>query len=159
MKTRYIRRNLYVLKRRYGTKLDLYHIISIVPNLETGKKITNKIKYKIRRAILLPTLLQEQFLLSAASLKADRAYPQSATQTGTKLIIIDNEDLPDNFEIGKNDYLVIRHVRYDIKSINDFEHGYGLLLTVKEVEGSEANEVFESKMLQTLEFVQTIDND
>jgi hypothetical protein len=145
----FVKQNLYVLKRSYGAPADLYHIVSMIQDPRIGTTITQKVKYHIKRAILLPTTLQTYLNPQGAYTKPGTDTPAGLT-IGQKLIIIDNRDLPKDFDIDLKDYLVINRVRYDIKSSEQLEHRKGTLLVTKQVTGQRVDEIFDVTIKQKL---------
>jgi hypothetical protein len=153
---RFVRDILYSLKQDYGMRADLYHILSVIQDPKTGRKTINKTKYVIKKAILLPTLLKRQLSVELGFKPSGQGNAPPGYDIKERLIIIDNKDLPKDFEIGTSDYLVIDHERHDIKSIDSLEHNQASLLTTKIIEAGEANEIFNVQINDKIVFSETV---
>src|SRR5215831_16503182 len=110
---RQFRKRLYGLKRRYGYKADLYHVASETQDPTTGRKVLNIVKFPIKRVILLPELKHRLFFLPTQWTRTTQGYPPAGFDVSTRLIVVDNHDLPKDYLIKIDDYIVIDHRRYD----------------------------------------------
>lgn len=153
----FAKRSLYHLKREYGRKIDLYHIISETPDLETGKVIINRIKYKIRKGILLPTTLSREINLSGAFRRTNTTLESGETDVYTRFIVIDKEDLPTDFELTESDYLIIDGKRYQFQRIQELEDNIAVLITARYMKGSIRNEIFDGNQTAVKDAINLID--
>ncbi len=151
----FIRRSLYQLKRQYGNPLSLSRQVIGQPDMETGAKSTTSIKMQIDLAIIMPVKAETLAFYTNSLLKAGREFAIGGFQDqDMKTVIIDGQDLPDNFEILQNDYAVYRHKKYEISKIEKLEEDSGYLLTLKGIAGMEPNEVHEASVYQSIRIIQ-----
>ncbi len=149
MKLNYIRENLYVLKLDYGQPVDIYKTTSVL-NLKTGLKTLSRTKLSIDNAIVLPSLdiLRGKSVYEKAFLQHNRPISESSLDVADRVIILDATDVPDDFDLQPNDYLIIhseigKNVRYDIKSIDQYEFDSGFILQLKETVGAKLEQIFD----------------
>lgn len=139
----HIRSVIYGLEKNYAFRLDLYRKKEVV-NLETGRKVTTRIKYKIKKAIFLPNQIYRDFNYgSLIKMGTPNFQLGGLLDLKQRIIIIDKRKLPRDFIIDINDYLVFNHDRYEIKDITEFELADFWRLTIRQVEGENPNEVHE----------------
>lgn len=136
-KLRFIRRVLYSLKRDYGTPMDLYQLISSETNPKTGKVTLDRRRISIRKAIILPSVLARKFSYDLSYIAANKNFTYGANyDINSRTVIVEANDLPSDIEIKIDDWVVIENRRYEIKSSERLEHGYGFLLSLKETLGA-----------------------
>lgn len=151
----FIHDTLYALKMDYGTPGDIYQITSTEVNPETGVREQQRKRVSIDRIITLPTVLTSAFKYALSFIAANKNFTYGANyETGTRMLIVDGNDLPENFIIENNDYVVLEEevgpVRYEIKNVERFELGYGYLLTVQQTAGSEPFQILEFSLSNRL---------
>lgn len=153
----FLREQLYALKRQYPFEIDLYRVTPGQTDYPSGKKIQVRQKIHIKRAIVLPLRFETVAMYTQAFLKASREFAIGAYQDiDVKRIIIDGADLPKDYEILPDDYIVYDHKRYEITYFEKLEHSAGYLLTAKRLLGAPVNEVHEVKIQQTFRIFQRI---
>ncbi len=151
----FLRRTLYQLKRQYGFPIAVYRMTIGQPDLETGLKSVTRIKVGIDRAIVMPMKAELLGFYGNALLKAGRDFAYGGFQDqDMKIVIIDARDLPDDFTIEKQDYVVYQHKKYEVGKSTKLEDNYGYLLTLKGIEGTEPNEVHEAIVYQSIRLIQ-----
>ena len=156
---RFFKKTLYSLKRSYGVKGDIYHITLITQDATTGRKILNREKYPIKRLILLPVTLSRELKFSGQWTNTTQGFPPGGFDVSERIMIIDNDDLPNEFEFGLNDYIIIEHQRYDIKSTNITEDGISTIIKTIQVKGGQVNEIHDLSFKQKLTFNQSVENE
>lgn len=147
---------IYALEDDYGFHLDLYRKTEVV-NLETGRRITTRVKYKIKKVIALPNQMFRDFNYGSLIKIGAPVQPGGLFDLKQRDIIINKKRLPIDFEISINDYIVFNHNRYEIKNILDMEIANYVRLTIKHLEGELPNEVHEETIRQYLIFDDNID--
>lgn len=128
---RFIRQNLYQLKLQFGVPLKLVRRLpNPVRDLRTGTTEYEYEKYDLDRAVLLPTkeLTNKQWSREEQEFSRGGYF-----EVGTRTFIVDTHDLPVDFKIQEDDYLVYDSRRYDIFSIEDYEEMRAFLLIGREV--------------------------
>lgn len=156
--TRFIQRILYSLKRGYGFPLTLHKVSEETYDTETGKRIATIQVCKIKRAIILPSVLQAKFEFDLAYIAANRNFTYGGTyDTSLKKVIIDARDLS-NFKIELEDYFIFEGRRWQVSQINEFEFKTAFFIVGKEVKGTPRYLVEEITLEDTLQLVQEITN-
>lgn len=129
----FIRETIYDLKRQYGTPLEIYAITSSTVDLETGVKAVTKSVYRIRQAILLPRTVARQVV---NRLGEKLLFKQGGSvDQDNRLVIVDMRDYPASYQVRVNDYAVIDHQRYEIKSAEQYDHRLAVLITLVATQG------------------------
>lgn len=111
-----IRRSLYQLKHRYGFPIDLYQTTKGAFNTQTGQYDFTTVKAHIRRAIIMPSAVQRSFFFSISVIQANSKFIQGGDiQMDDRQVIVDAEELPEDWVINIDDYFIWENQRYDIK--------------------------------------------
>lgn len=153
----FMRHQLYMLKREYGLETGIYRTIVEETNLETGAKRISIVKNTIDQAIFVPVKFETMSLYSASYLKAAREFAYGGYQDQeVRKVIIDGNDVADDFEILPDDYLVQNHKKYEIKYAEKLEEGIGYLMIVQRLVGAEVAEVHEARVFQSIRFLQSV---
>lgn len=150
----FLRDQLYALKMSYGFPGAIYRTTIGDTDLTTGKKSITRTKYEIEKAIILPIKYETVQFLSAALLKAARSFAYGGFQDQeTKRILLDGDDLAQDFEIQPEDYFVYDHKKFEIVHAEKLEDGLGYQLIVKRLVGAPVNEIHELKVYQSIRFL------
>ena len=147
---------VYQLKQLYGVPADLYHIVSITDDILTGKSTTDKVKYRIRRAVCLPVKTLHDMSIPGA-FKKDNNFPSQSFTVEDRLIIIDRRDLPKDFAFGEKDYIVTHYKRriaagkrFNIAQLTEFEDDRSVVILGKFIKGGQVAEIVDTKSKETL---------
>lgn len=140
---RFIRRILYSLKRQYSGRVDVYKLGSTATDYETGEKTYTRTMICVPKCIVLPVKIQREVVQSISQISANKMFVYGGTyDAGTRMFIIDARDLPANYEITDDDWLIYDNRRYDIKSITEFEQHTGWIVIGKEIKGVRPEQIF-----------------
>jgi hypothetical protein len=140
---RFLRRTLYSLKRQYGGRVDVYQLGSTDTDYETGDKTYTRSMITVPKCIVLPVKIQREAVQSISVISANKTFVYGGTyDAGTRMFIIDARDLPNDYEIVNDDWLVYDNRRYDIKDITEFEQHTGWIITGREVKGVRPEQIF-----------------
>lgn len=158
----FVRNVLYSLKKRYGAPADLYHVISVTENSQTGQSIITKCKYHLRRVILLPITFDREMNILGGYKKPTRNLPSEDIDITQRVIIIDKRDLPYDFVYGPTDYLIVHEQltrtvfsqgeRFNIQKAQALEDNISTMITAKYIIGGQRNEIFEFDICEHLCF-------
>lgn len=151
---RYIKQNLYDLKRRFGFALDIYHNSTNIINTQTGQRTEVKVIHHIKRALILPLTLALKNYLGGTG-----AFSMANYEVGDKMVVVDFRDLPDNYIITLTDYIIVQNIRYKLISIENSEINQCLQIMMREVKGQLPNEVHELVVRSSILFIQHSVND
>lgn len=143
---RFVKESIYHLKRSYGSKITIYHVTSVTDNPETGETVITKIAHIIRKAVVLPTELAKEMNIIGGYRRVSPDFPNTPTDIITRVILIDNDDLPLGFEWNQEDYLVINKDRYEIDKMMELEDNYVTMITAKFLKGTRPNEILSSNL-------------
>jgi len=139
---KFIRRNIYQMKREYGGAIQINILGAIDTDLKTGVKSATYTSYDIKRAVVLPVRYKREVIQTISMISANKKFVQGGLfETGTRSFIIDRRDCPTLTAIHNEDWIVYSGKRYEIKWIDEFEQGTAWLIIGKELEGAQKNEV------------------
>jgi hypothetical protein len=152
----FIRQTLYDLKSRYPTEVDIYQYVTNCTDPKTGIRTTTKKVINVRKAILLPTSLTRSFIFRRDYMTANKQFTFGGLfDIDTRVLIIDADDI--DVKIEKDNYIVIRDKKYEIKAIEENE-GLSYLLTIKETIGALPYCVVTIAVNHTLQLFQRVVN-
>ena len=152
---RFLRRTLYSLKRQYGGRVDVYQLGSTDTDYETGDKTYTRSMIVVPKCIVLPVKIQREATQSISVISANKTFVYGGTyDAGTRMFIIDARDLPAEYEIVNDDWLVYNNRRYDIKDITEFEQHTGWIITGREVKGVRPEQIFKANLESTMSIEQ-----
>ena len=132
---RFIRRNIYKMKKEYGSPISVYRLSAVNTDYETGAKTASRTAYHISRAVVLPVNIKREVIQSISVISANKKIVQGGMyDVGMRTFIIDRRDA--NFDtITNDDWIVYDDKRYDIKAIEEFEQRTAWLIIARELEG------------------------
>ena len=134
------RQVLYSLKRQYGDQITICRNTEVSTNYVTGAKSYTCSRTAINRAILLPTNFSRVSDYKLPMISANKMFVFGATfDVGTKVIVIDIQDVPTYFELSLSDWILIDNVRYEITGIEELEYRAGWVVGTKQIAGSTAD--------------------
>ena len=133
---RFIRQNIFTLKREYGSSITVYKLLDASTNLDSGVKSYTSNSYEIRRAVVLPVHMVRHVIQSISLISANKKIVQGGTfDMGDRVFIIDRRDVPSTLELMKDDWVIYDDRRYDIKTIDEYEQKTAWLIVGKLIAG------------------------
>ena len=152
------RKIMYSLKKHWSYPLDWYRLISTITDRRTGKKVTDWVKARVRKAILLPKVDTREFKYSLSYLAANKNFVYGGYFDKSKrYVLIEARDLPDTWTIDTdqvefNDKIIINNDRYELSKAENYdESGAVYIITLTHVKASDAEEYIEVEASNTLE--------
>lgn len=132
----YIRATLYRMKRLYGLPIDLCQSILGTTNLATGEKDISYLKVHIARAIVQPARTSRSFVYDLAYISANKDFTSGGFfDSSDRRVIIDAADLPADWELDNNQFVIFNNRRFDVKGFYEFEANMGFILMLRETKG------------------------
>ena len=132
----YIRATLYRMKRTYGLPIEICQRILGATDLESGEKSISYMKVRIPRAIVQPAKVSRSFVYDLAYISANKDFTSGGFFDSTdRRIIVDAADIPADWEIDNNQFIIYNRKQYEIKSFYEFEENMGYILVVRETKG------------------------
>jgi hypothetical protein len=117
-----MRQLLYALKRQYGGPVTVYKLEDSTTNYETGIKRQLVTFTQIARAIILPVKVVREIATSITIVAANKMMVYGGSyDAGTRQFILDAQDLPTDFNLAKDDFIMYNGRRYEVKSFEEFE--------------------------------------
>lgn len=151
---RFLKGQLYSLKREYGVSISIYRNTVGDSDLITGEKSITRISYDIKRAIVMPIKFETTQFYTAAYLKFAREFAYGASKDiNSKRIIVDGSDLPKTFELKPEDSLVYSGKRFEIKFLERLEYSLGYQLVAQELTGTPPNQIINLKITDNIRFL------
>lgn len=116
---------VYKLKRIYGRQSVLYKQGTKTVNIETGA-ITweGRSSISLRKTIVLPAKLTREQIQTISMISSNKLFVEGGMfDTASRWFFIDPKDLPVDYEIKRDDWLVYNGAKYEIKDIklNEFD--------------------------------------
>ena len=153
---RFIRRNIYAMKRQYGARIDLYRVVSSETDHLTGEKTVVKEVHRIRRAPVLPYTMRRDVTQTISIISADKQFVYGGFyDSARREIIIDARDIPSDWEIRPEDYMVFESSRWEVVSIQKFEYDTGWVIGVKNLPNMPAYEIRDVLVTQDMSITAT----
>ena len=154
---RFIRRTLYSLKRQYGSRVDIYKLVGVNTDYETGVKTVDKTVEVVRKCIVLPVKVAREVSKTISQISANKMFVYGGTyDAGTRMFIVDTRDMPKDFEFTNDDWIVYNSRRYDIKTIEEFEQRTAWTIVAKEVSGVRPEQVLFAHVTDQLSMSQEV---
>lgn len=150
----FIRETIYNLKYDYGLPLEIYALISSATDLATGVKTITKTVYKIRQAILLPRKLDSEFIRIIGLHKRFDILDKEE-----RLILIDASDYPKAYKPQGSDYILIHHQRFDILSVETYDHKLAVIIHAKKLAGEQPAAIINQSLSQDIGISQGVINE
>lgn len=118
-----IRQTIYKLKRLYGGSIFLYRQGTKTTNIETGDITwTGREVRTVSRAIILPVKIERTQTQTISMISADKQFVYGGYyDRASRWFYIDPRDLPLNYEIKMDDWIVYQGKKYEIKQAKDNE--------------------------------------
>jgi len=115
---RMVKQNLYSLKRQYGGAVVLCSLLDADTDYQLGSKVVQYTTCHIRRAIVLPSRITRDVVLSVSRISSNKPLAYGGEfNVGDRGFIIDGADLPDGWEVKKDDWITYRGERYSVKTV------------------------------------------
>jgi hypothetical protein len=154
---RFIRRTLYSLKRQYGSRVDIYKLVGVNTDYETGVKTVVKTVEVVRKCIVLPVKIAREVSKTISQISSNKMFVYGGTyDAGTRMFIVDTRDMPKDFEFTNDDWIVYNSRRYDIKTIEEFEQRTAWTIVAKEVSGVRPEQVLFAHVTDQLSMSQEV---
>jgi hypothetical protein len=152
---RLLRRIIYGLKWQYGFPADLYRDAQGEYDPGTGKRVVGLSKIHVDRMIVFPGLIHRDFFFSISVIRANSQFITGGDiELTDRQFIIDGRDLPLDYEIDINDYIVKwdsgKATKWDIKSVEEMEGGTGYFIVARRIDNEVVRQVHELTLRDTL---------
>lgn len=135
MQSQMIRRLIYAFKRQWGGDVDYIQLLTSEVNDNTGERDINRLVHSFK-AVVMPISQVRKFIQDIGYLAANKNFTYGALNDyNTFTILIDRNDLPDNFNPDLTGYINYNGKRYERVSMNDI-YGSAYLLVTRGVEGA-----------------------
>ncbi len=149
---RSLRLTLYTLKRQFSGSVYIYKLVDAETDYVTGVKTSIQKVYPIPRAIVLPIKIQRDEVKTLSIVSANKAFVYGGTyDAGVRLFVIDARDVPADFELELDDWVVYNGQRYSLSSIDKLELQAGWLIVGREIE-QVTGTLTHQEVLQNLDF-------
>lgn len=134
----FIRRNIRHLKREYGGPIRVFKLGTTTTNYDTGVKDFTYQSCYVHRAVVLPANISREVAQTISIISANKQVVQGGSfDTGKRRFIIDRTDLPADFLLANDDWIVYEGKRYQLTTIEEFEYKTAWLVTGKSIEGAD----------------------
>ena len=131
-----MRNVLYMLKRQYGGRIDLYKKGAASSNPRTGERTIEKSVIPIKRAIILPAEVARQVIQGISLISANKSLVQGGGyDNALRLFIIEKRDVPSDLSLTPDDWIVFKRMKYQISEFREFEFDTCWVITAKALLG------------------------
>jgi hypothetical protein len=152
-----IKTTLYILKRRFGRKATLYSLTFGAFNLDTGLEVQTRNKVEIRKCIVLPERGLWKFDYDLTYIAANKNFTYGGQfQVGDRSVIIESSDLPKNWIIKQEDYIVIDAKRYNLVEIWELDEKAGYYLVIRKTQQDPPYQIVDYNFKERLSFLEGI---
>lgn len=164
MTRKFFKTGVYTLRKRFGTPADLYHIINTTDDAKTGRSSITRVKYHIKKAIIIPINLLRAVGIEGSYRTSDRSYPSQELDLESTIVLIDKTELPSGLQLSSNDYVISHTIvrrrsvtrrRFNIRNIETLEDDVFIMLITRFAQGSQLNEIYDLKINEKLILVET----
>ena len=142
----FIEKNLYALKRQYGTSVVVYKLSDVDTNYRTGQKTVVRSLHQVRRVIMLP----EDILRKVGRTNNKTGESSAGIEEGDATFIFDPRDLPNDFQFELDDYVVVKDGFFKLVQIEEYGVALAWVLKTRRVNGSELNVTIEASASDSL---------
>lgn len=130
----FIRNLLYSLKSRYGHPIEYVYKITSSTDTRTGKVTITRDSFRINKAILLPTTAEANFSYDLTFIASNKNFTYGGIyDTNERRLILDGNDLPNQFEPNVGHSIIFDGKRWDIKEAQKFQIGKGYYILARQV--------------------------
>jgi hypothetical protein len=132
-----IEQNLYTLKRQYGGPIVLCSLLDAVTDYTTGSKVVQYRTYQIAKAIVLPSRMTREVVASVARISSNKPLAYGGEfNVGDRGFIIQGSDVPSDWEVKKDDWIVYRGDRYSLKTVLNVCGNTGWMIVARKHPGT-----------------------
>lgn len=154
---RELRRAIYRLKRRFPTQLGIYRDTGSTLDVETGARTNSIVSHQVARAILLPQRISRDFSYDLAYIAANKEFTHGAFyDIESRRILVSRRDIPANWPLDLNNWLVVKHQKYEISKIDEFEDEEVVMFIAKALTGTPAREHHNVLTYSSIGLTQTV---
>ena len=133
---RWQRTNIQMLKREYGNPVVVYELLTKDTNYDSGLKEATYNSHPVHRAIVMPLHAVRKVIQTISVISANKKLVQGGTfDPGDRAFIIDRKDVPDSFELERDDYIEYNNQRYDLIYVDEYEPGTSWFALGRVIEG------------------------
>ena len=149
---------LYLMKRAYGIPLDYYQVTPGSVNVETGVVEDDTVTLtEIKRGISFEVTVGQKFEYDLGFVAANKNFTYGGLfEVGDRVIIIDESDLPSDFQVQENDYFVVSGDRYNIERHFDADAKAGYIFATRRTQGVIRSKTFNRLITDVVTFEQDI---
>lgn len=126
-----LHQTVYKLKRLYGREIFLYKQGNKVTDIRTGSITwTGRSSISVKRAIILPVKIDRIQTQSISMISSDKQFVYGGMyDKGARWFYVDPKDLPTDYVIERDDWIVYLGKKYELKELkfNEFDLLWELL--------------------------------
>jgi hypothetical protein len=153
-----LRKVIYRLKWKFGRPADLYRDVPGTYDPRTGSRTVRQTKIHIDRMIIFPGLIQRDFFFSISVIRSNSQFVTGGdVALDDRQFIIDSNDLPKDYVIQDNDYIIMNDQRWDLKTIEKIDEDTGYFLSGRKVVNQIISQIKEGKIKTKLTVISTFE--
>jgi hypothetical protein len=134
---RMVEQNLYMLQRQYGGPIVFCSLLDADTDYQTGSKVVQYRTWPVQKAIVLPSRMWRDVVASVARISSNKPLAYGGEfNVGDRGFIIRGGDVPDGWEVRKDDWIVYRGERYSVKTVLDVCGNVGWMVVARKHPGT-----------------------
>jgi len=128
--------NLYAMKRQYGAMVLIRRKTAATADPKTGATASTVQTLRVRRAVVLQGVVTRDAKQSISLITAQKQMVQGGGfDVGKRTFIIDRRDVPPDFTLQKDDWIVFDSKHFDIDTLTEYEYHTAWVVIGKELRG------------------------
>lgn len=157
MSFQFTRRAVYGLKRSYALELDLYSPVSNSVDYITGVMGQTAKKVRIPHAIVLDARLERIFHYDRTFISAGTNFAYGAMfDKSFRKLVIDNAEIPSDFVIDVNCWVIFGGVRWEVKQVFNYEVAAATILVVQNLQGAPIGpQIYDENVVDSVKLTDT----
>ena len=132
----HVAHNIYAMKKQYGAPILVRTKAAATSNSQTGETSLTIATLRVRRAVVLQGVVTRDAKQSISLITAQKQMVQGGGfDVGKRTFIIDRRDVPRDFVLRKDDWIVFDSRHYDLDTVTEYPYGTAWVAIGKELVG------------------------
>jgi hypothetical protein len=134
--SQHVSSNLYAMKRQYGAPILVRRALASTADPKTGDSVLTVQTLRVRRAVVLEGVVTRNAKQSISLVTAQKQMVMGGGfDVGKRTFIIDRKDVPRDFVLAKDDWIVFDNRHFDIDTLKEYEFRTAWVVIGKELTG------------------------
>jgi len=148
---RQIRNTLYMLKKTLGFPISILTTRTLTQDIQTGEVVHDERLIKVRKVIIATQREIRDFAYDLSYIAANKNFTMGGIyDQARRVMILDDRDLPSDYEPTLNDRCIYAKTRWEFKEIQATAANVGWLIRMQHLDSQPLEDVIEESIQQTL---------